>query len=296
MTLTLFTADDLLGGVELWATDGTSAGTYRVKDINVSPGTGSNPANFHAPFAVLDGFAYFTANDGTHGLQIWRSDGTAANTVQVTNLAGASGFDVMEVANGHLYFNMSGALYTSTGTPGSTPTLLDANGGGNLTVSGDDIYWTNANGLFTDDGVHGAQQLTNTTGYGWLVDAGDALYAFTGTSIAKVVGTTLTTVTNVPAGMPSSQFDAENFKVIDGTVFFAVRDNLGFYHSLYSIQDGSNTVTTISTGFQDLVLDGWSAALGNKLIFQDNSVLWSSDGTAAGTTALGAITNGGATS
>ena len=71
MTTALFSADDGVGGVELWATDGTDAGTHLVKDID--PGSdGSDPGvtDFFSgatslPFAILDGLAYFTADDGT---------------------------------------------------------------------------------------------------------------------------------------------------------------------------------------------------------------------------------------
>ena len=58
-----------------------------VKDIN--PGsTGSYPANLTAWAAPL----YFTANDGTNGNELWKSDGTAAGTVLVKDInPGATG-------------------------------------------------------------------------------------------------------------------------------------------------------------------------------------------------------------
>ena len=53
-------------GVELWSSDGTGAGTAMVADINAGPGS-SNPGNF----GVAGGRIYFTANDGTHGGEMW---------------------------------------------------------------------------------------------------------------------------------------------------------------------------------------------------------------------------------
>ncbi|GEN07223.1 ELWxxDGT repeat-containing protein [Myxococcus fulvus] len=62
-------------GEELWVSDGTPAGTRRVKDVR--PGaTGSEPA----ALAVAGGQLYFTADDGTHGRELWTSDGTARGT------------------------------------------------------------------------------------------------------------------------------------------------------------------------------------------------------------------------
>lgn len=65
MTTVLFTADDGVGGVELWKTDGTDAGTVLVKDIRAGS-AGSDVTNTGLdfdtaiPFAVMGGFAYFT--------------------------------------------------------------------------------------------------------------------------------------------------------------------------------------------------------------------------------------------
>lgn len=65
-----FTADDGTGkGVELWVSAGTSSYTKLVKDIN--PGTaGSLPANLTAAGSNL---LYFSAIDGTHGRELWKS-------------------------------------------------------------------------------------------------------------------------------------------------------------------------------------------------------------------------------
>ncbi len=82
----LFPGHDAASGYELWITDGTTGGTQRLKDIN--PGTGTP---FGSPFPVFQGFdfhgkAYFMANDGTNGPQLWVSDGTEAGTVQFATI------------------------------------------------------------------------------------------------------------------------------------------------------------------------------------------------------------------
>ena len=79
--LLFFAADDGTTGTELWATDGSEAGTLLVKDIN--PGaTGSESQNFYE----VNGYLLFTANDGTHGLELWRTDGTEVGTVLVKDI------------------------------------------------------------------------------------------------------------------------------------------------------------------------------------------------------------------
>ena len=63
-------------GKELWVSDGTSAGTNILRDINIGPGD-STP---HL-LTLLDGVVYFRAN--SH--QIWRTDGTNAGTYLMVN-------------------------------------------------------------------------------------------------------------------------------------------------------------------------------------------------------------------
>src|SRR5262249_50457386 len=56
---------------ELWKSDGTTAGTVLVKDIR--PGLNdSNPT----ALTNVNGTLFFTANDGTTGQEVWKSDGT----------------------------------------------------------------------------------------------------------------------------------------------------------------------------------------------------------------------------
>jgi ELWxxDGT repeat protein len=66
---TLFFAgsDNAPTGTELWKSDGTAAGTVLVEDIN--PGAGSS---FPANLTNVHGTAFFWANDGMHGLQLWK--------------------------------------------------------------------------------------------------------------------------------------------------------------------------------------------------------------------------------
>jgi ELWxxDGT repeat protein len=77
-----FSISDPVAGRELWVSDGTEAGTRRVRDI--FPGPGSSDPQF---LADAFGQAVFAASDGVHGQEVWRSDGTTAGTVQLPDIA-----------------------------------------------------------------------------------------------------------------------------------------------------------------------------------------------------------------
>ena len=66
-----FRANDGTNSNELWASDGTPAGTAMVKDICAGAGN-AHPRSF----TVYNGLLYFRANDGIHGGELWVSDGT----------------------------------------------------------------------------------------------------------------------------------------------------------------------------------------------------------------------------
>ena len=74
----VFVAGDDTHGRELWVTDGTAAGTYQVRDIN--PGGPSSNSWPQSITAIGNGRALFSATDGTHGYELWVTNGTAAGT------------------------------------------------------------------------------------------------------------------------------------------------------------------------------------------------------------------------
>ena len=78
----LFDADDGVApqnGVELWISDGTSAGTQQLKDIVTGANVSSNPTNF-LKFNSTTILFTITRDDN---VELWRSDGTTAGTVLV---------------------------------------------------------------------------------------------------------------------------------------------------------------------------------------------------------------------
>lgn len=81
-----FTADDRTHGRELWKSNGSVRGTKLVKDIypgRRARGTYDGPAGLTA----LGSSLFFSADDGTHGRVLWRSDGTASGTTLVEDVS-----------------------------------------------------------------------------------------------------------------------------------------------------------------------------------------------------------------
>lgn len=99
-----FLTDDLVHGFELWKSDGTEAGTQLVKDVR--PGIESSMPYSPWSLADVNGTLFFAANDGIHGEEIWRSDGTEAGTqLHADVVAGSGGSSPQELtASGPLLY------------------------------------------------------------------------------------------------------------------------------------------------------------------------------------------------
>ena len=80
-----FTAATPNEGRELWRTDGTPGNTTLVKDIVPGPTGGIGIDNSH--LTAIGNYLFFDANTDTAGNELWKSDGTAANTFQLKNIS-----------------------------------------------------------------------------------------------------------------------------------------------------------------------------------------------------------------
>ena len=284
--MVLLDADDGVHGREPWLTDGTAAGTRLLADIN--PGAaGSTLAetgflNGKEWIATADGRYLFQANDGTHGDELWASDGTAAGTILLRDFhpGGTGGLpaELTELA-GTIYFTVTTdalgyELWRTDATPAGTSLVRDISpGSGNSNPREITVF---AGRLFfrAFDGAHGTEL--------WTSDGTEA-----GTALVKDIATSFA---GAPAGLT----------VVAGQLLFFA--DAGTDGSELWKSDGTEagTVQVTDFGGQAFPTLPWFGtgllAIGNRFFFRafdpDGELdLWASDGTAAGTAQVAEATS-----
>ena len=127
-------------GLELWVTDGTTAGTKFLKEINVAPqGDGDafffppaiNPAGTYSP-AEHNGKLFFTADDGVHGFELWVVDAGANDPNEIESEDVTLYKDLFPGPRGSVPRDLvesNGRLYFSAHLPGSGRELVSIKDG-----------------------------------------------------------------------------------------------------------------------------------------------------------------------
>jgi len=149
-------------GEELWVSDGTPAGTRALTQL-APPQPFSVHPDDPPVIAAFGGRIYFAADDGVHGWEIWRSDGTVAGTRRITDLANPAPFSLallqseMVEVNGRLLFvavagGSRSAIWATGGTPRSTTVVKDcpAGCGPVAAIGGKAVF-------FFNDAAHGTE-------------------------------------------------------------------------------------------------------------------------------------------
>ncbi|TRX25223.1 T9SS type A sorting domain-containing protein [Flavobacterium franklandianum] len=215
-TLFFSARDQSTSNFELWKSDGTSAGTVKVKEI-VAGNNGSDPIGL----ANVNGTLYFSANDGINGIELWKSDGTNAGTVMVKDIFPGynaqnnyfynSSPNNLTNVNGTLFFSACDSeidsnrqnfeLWKTDGTAVGTVKVKEIRNG---TVSSFLNGLTNANGTLyfvANDGINGKEV--------WKSDGTEA-----GTTLLK----------DLYAGVIGSE--PFEFTYINGTIYFVANDGI----------------------------------------------------------------------
>jgi len=257
-----------------------------LKDINAGAG-GSSFFNFTS----VNGTLYFRPDDGVHGDELWKTNGTEAGTVLVKDInPGIAGSDLQEFlnVNGVLYFRADDGvhgteLWKSDGTAAGTVIIKDIYPGPNGGI---------ASSLFSAGGVVYFQANNGVNGIElWKSDGTEA-----GTILLKDIFPGVIP-SGINAGTPFSG-NPSNFTLLNGVVYFAASGGEET-HEVWKTDGtiaGTVLVKDIYSGIPGYVLTNF-VNLNGTLIFTiyggaSGNELWKSDGTAAGTALIKAMPGG----
>lgn len=259
-------------GNELYKTNGTQAGTSLVMNLNPNFSGSSYPSNF----TVFNGELYFTAEDGVHGRELFKTDGTTITLVKDINVGSGSSSNhsdnmmAMLEGNGFLYFfaeDISGTgydLWKTDGTEIGTVKVSELNtnesSGLNLNFKklGNDLYF-----VYTDNNT-GHRQIfkydvltnnntsvldvypsNNTSGYLYLTIFDNKLFTVADGKLYYTNGATNNFVTLGTTGITS--FD--KLTVLNDAIFFfgntATYGNQDVYKCYYSVADNDYKVEIV---------------------------------------------------
>lgn len=263
-----FRASDGINGHELWKSDGTALGTVMVKDIvGFYTGTGSSLPD---RLTNINGTLFFSADNGTLGRELWKSDGTATGTVMVKDIYVGGNTSHSNLSN---FTNVSGILYFSAYDNVYGQELWKSDGTAAGTVRVKDIY-PDANGSIPT-------YLTGLNGTLYFA----ATDPVNGQELWKSDGTETTIVKDIIAGSSSSSL--KYLIDLNGTLLFTAT------HATYGNELWKSDGTEVGTVMLKDIIAGSSTPINlivvnSILYFATNEYangknLWKSNGTAAGT-------------
>ncbi|MEZ5962464.1 MAG: hypothetical protein R3F56_01335 [Planctomycetota bacterium] len=283
-------------GLELWKTDGTTAGTQLVKDIN--PGAASSSPQFLTPFG---GAVFFRAYEPSTGYELWKSDGTSAGTVLVTETTPGPAGNALHliVVGDRLFFDdgitASNSLWTTDGTAAGTERVgFRIDGLGYRAAVGDIMFFDQeseyGNELWQTDGTLAGTR--PTLGVRSVLQSPQGFW-----TTSRLVYWTGFDLMGNPDGLWRSDGTVNGtFRLFGGSLVFraaAVNDTLYFvpFNALPFALWKTDGTEAGTVHVKDLPGEASTiASAGNRLFFTLGSELWVSDGTEVGTAQVRAFT------
>ncbi len=326
----VFIADDGTHGDEWWTSDGTEAGTEMIVDL--LPGSEGGAINccnslIAKSIVVYKNELYFNSNIGSSQRRLYKTDGTAAGTVEVAQLnhpqRSAENFNIF---NDELFFDVTfEGFWKTDGTTAGTVMLLDEDHEGNrfnpIYVYNMEDYMIMVNGtdwdLWRSDGtVAGTTLVKELVNAGAQNNQGEFFIDYNG--IALFVGAEMINNGELWRSDGTSNGTYEIIDLEDDDAFIPIvpRKKVLFKDLVYYIGGKDET------GFQIYKTDGTAAGteevshldewVNGQVYFQSDLVatedflffvggrafnreLWVTDGTSDGTTEIEINPNGQST-
>jgi ELWxxDGT repeat protein len=323
----VFVATPSSGAIELWRTDGTAAGTFKLSETSTADA---------AP-VVWNGKAWFL-----RGMEIWATDGTVAGTQRMMTSTYGQAFSKLMASATHLYFTVGTDLYSTDGTvtkkvtggevigyynlwtslgstlyftayrftaqtggipqfwrtDGTTAVLIQEYAGGNPFAAGNYVYFQRGQEIWRTDGTQpGTIQLSPpqvSNSYGATAVAAGATVYFTGADAGgaklwRTDGTVAGTV-ETATSIPgvSSTFDAALFGALpNGKLLLWGRNSSSTNSSTLWAFDGTSMTSLAQS--QTYNASVVPTVIGGLAFFGSGGKLWRTDGTVAGTFSLGIL-------
>lgn len=285
---------------ELWKSDGSSAGTTRLKSFS------ENAPSF-CPYArnltLLGNTVFFTVHN-TFGASLWRSDGSVAGTTEVLPipLSGSGTTHIyiygLTALNESLYFSVIGStanetintaeLWRSDGSAAGTArirSLPAANVGQPVVLNGKlffNVYTQSTDALWVSDGsAVGTHQIATTSGIYSLTPSANALWFTSNGPQGYELWTSNGTSAGTHSVKPFSyNLGPNQFTELNGRTYFSLYfPLLPSYSELWSTNGTASGTTQIIGG----EVDNLTVHAG-RLFFVNSQHLYRSDGTSVGTT------------
>jgi ELWxxDGT repeat protein len=296
-----------------------------LKDINQGTPNGiSHQLEIRTPLNLGD-IAYFAADDGAHGFELWKSDGTDFGTKMIKDISSgetSSEINSLVAMGGYAYFIVRSeenvGLWRSDGTEGGTYRVKELSISSDLQVAGNKLFFSTEDEVWTSDGTEAGTFVVKSIGNGGatptkFVTLNNVVFfslndGISGSELWKSDGTIAGTVqvTNILSNLPG--YTLSDITIVDGTLYFLASEleKGGGTLSLVSLWKSNGAVGNatkvkqLATSFDNVQFRNFISS-GEKLYFSklfnyyrgsyNKAELWVSAGTSASTKSIKQFVN-----